>query len=148
MDHTALCTKQRIQFLDRNQKMTQHMLWRKFQQLPIRKSKTERKWVKKRLRKSITFEAPKSANLTIPSASTRTFPPFMSRCTIFFPCKYSSPRSNCRVYTLTNGSLNRPNLSSILQKNQIQEVQCKRERLFSEEKNNTQNYSWWSDKKP
>lgn len=67
-------------------------------------------------RKASTFDAPKSANLIIPSASTSTLPPLMSLCTIFFPCRYSSPRRSWRVYTLTNGSLKRPNLSSMLQK--------------------------------
>ena len=47
---------------------------------------------------AICFEHPKSASFTSPSWSTRTFDPFMSRWTMPFVCRYSSPASICLEY--------------------------------------------------
>ena len=57
---------------------------------------------------SICFEAPKSASLTRPALSTRMLAPLMSRCMMWFLCRYSSPSRIWRQYTLTIVSLKAP----------------------------------------
>ena len=45
------------------------------------------------------LEAPKSANLMVPSFATSTFAPLMSRCAMPLRCSTSSPSNSWRVYT-------------------------------------------------
>jgi len=59
-------------------------------------------------RSSICLEAPKSASLTRPALSTRMLAPLMSRCMMWFLCKYSKPSRIWRQYTFTMVSLKAP----------------------------------------